>query len=138
MPLISIKILLQTWNTAQAASLIEPASLLAVLATNASNNLVQDSVFAMNNGGMTIRDASHRNVIQDSEFYDTIFAWPWDAVKETGLLERGGVYAAGSPSARGNVIRRNVFHDYFDAFDVCPGEPDPGEPVHPTNERVTR
>lgn len=106
----------------------------AIYLDDASNNLVQDSTFALNNGGITIRDASHRNVIQDNEFYDTIFAWSWDAVKATGFLERGGVYFGGTPDGRGNVIRRNRFHDYFDGFDVCPGEPNPDEPLHQTNE----
>lgn len=106
----------------------------AIYFKHASHNLVQNSVFALNNGGITVRDGSHRNVIQDNEFYDTIAAWPWDAVKATGLLERGGVYFAGSTSVRGNVIRRNIFHDYFDGFDVCPSEPLPGEPIQPTNE----
>ncbi len=96
---------------------------------NASHNLVQDSVFAIDNGGIAIRDASHRNVIQDNEFYDTIADWPWDAVKAASYLERGGVYFGGSTSGRGNVIRRNIFHDYFDGFDVCPGEP-----ISQTNE----
>jgi hypothetical protein len=95
----------------------------AIYFRDASNNLVQDSVFAINNGGITVRGASHRNVIQDNEFSDTIFDWPWDAVKAAGNLERGGVYFGGPVSGRGNVIRRNIIHDYFDGFDVCPGEP---------------
>lgn len=101
----------------------------AIYFDNASHNLVQDSVFAINNGGITIRDVSHRNVIQDNEFYDTMFDWPWDSVKAAGNLERGGVYFGGSTSGRGNVIRRNIFHGYFDGFDVCPGEP-----ISQTNE----
>jgi len=101
----------------------------AIYFKNASNNLVQGSVFAINNGGLTIRDVSQRNVIQDNEFYDTIFNWPWDAVKAASYLERGGVYFGGSTSGRGNVIRRNIFHGFFDGFDVCPGEP-----ISQTNE----
>jgi hypothetical protein len=95
----------------------------AIYFNNASNNLVQDSIFAINNGGITIRGESHRNVIQDNEFYDTVFDWSWDAVKAAGSLERGGVYFGAPTSGRGNIIRRNIFHDYFDGFDVCPGEP---------------
>jgi hypothetical protein len=95
----------------------------AIYFNNASNNLVQDSIFALNNGGITIRGESHRNVIQDNEFYDTISDWPWDAVKAAGSLERGGVYFGGATSGRGNVVRRNIFHGFFDGFDVCPGEP---------------
>jgi hypothetical protein len=95
----------------------------AIFFKDASNNLVQGSIFAINNGGIAIRDVSHRNVIQDNEFYDTISGWPWDAVKAASYLERGGVYFGGLASGRGNVIRRNIFHDFFDGFDVCPGEP---------------
>ncbi|HXV98951.1 MAG TPA: right-handed parallel beta-helix repeat-containing protein [Anaerolineae bacterium] len=102
----------------------------AIYFKNASDNLVQDSNFAINNGGIAIREESHRNVIQTNEFYDTIFDWPWDAVKATGSLERGGVYFGGPLNGRGNVIRRNIFHDYFDGFDICPGEP----PSSQTNE----
>ena len=101
----------------------------AIVFKDASNNLVQGSVFALNNGGITIRDLSHRNVIQNNEFYDMISGWPWDAVKAAGSLERGGVYFGGSSSGRGNVIRRNTFHGFFDGLDVCAGEP-----VSQTNE----
>lgn len=101
----------------------------AIRFKNASHNLVHGSTFALNNGGVTIRDLSHRNVIQNNVFYDTISGWPWDSVKATGLLERGGVYFGGSSSGRGNVIRRNIFHGFFDGFDVCGGEP-----VTQTNE----
>jgi hypothetical protein len=101
----------------------------AIYFKDASHNLVQGSTFSLNNGSITIRDLSHRNVIQHNEFYDTISGWPWDSVKETGLLERGGVYFGGASSGRGNVIRRNIFHGFFDGFDVCGGEP-----VNQTNE----
>src|SRR5690606_40124692 len=61
-----------------------------------------------------IRGHSHRNVIQGNEFFHSIFDWSWDAVKETKLLERGGIYFGGDPGGRGNVIRRNSFHDSFE------------------------
>jgi hypothetical protein len=106
----------------------------AIYFKNASNNLVQDAIFAINNGGITIKEAAQRNVIQDNEFYDTLFTWSWDAVKATGYLERGGVYFGAPTGARGNVIRRNIFHDYFDGFDICASEPMPGEAQRQTNE----
>lgn len=92
---------------------------------DASDNLVQGSVFDSNNGGMAIRGHSHRNVIQGNEFFHSIFDWSWDAVKETKLLERGGIYFGGDPGGRGNVIRRNSFHDSFDGLDPCFSDPTP-------------
>jgi hypothetical protein len=87
---------------------------------NASDNLVQGCTFAFNDLSVTIGGVSHHNVIQDSEFYDTIFDWPWDAGKASGL-ESWGVRVGGQ-TVRGTVIRRNVFHDCFDCLDVCPLE----------------
>ncbi|MEZ4869895.1 MAG: right-handed parallel beta-helix repeat-containing protein [Caldilineaceae bacterium] len=94
----------------------------AIYFNDASNNLVQDSTFALNNGGITIKGVSHRNVIQNNEFYDTTFTWPWDAVKAASYLERGGVFFASPAGGRGNIIRRNIFHDFFDGFDTCASE----------------
>jgi hypothetical protein len=92
----------------------------AIYFNNASDNLVQGCTFAVNDLGIGIKRDSHRNVIQDSEFYDTIFDWPWDAVKAGSGLETGGVRFYDPTTGRGNVIRRNTFHDYFDGFGVCP------------------
>jgi len=89
---------------------------------DASDNLVQGCVFAHNDVGVGIKRDAHRNVIQDNEFYDTIFDWPWDEVKEVGGLEDGGVVFYDPAVGRGNVIRRNVFHDDFDGMCVCPSE----------------
>ena len=89
----------------------------------ASHNLVQGSTFFLNNGGITIQGVSQRNVVQDNDFSDTLFRWSWDALKEIRFLERGGVYFGNPPGGRGNIIRRNAFHDYFDGLDVCSGEP---------------
>jgi len=86
----------------------------------ASDNLVQGCTFASNDLGIGIKYASHRNVIQDNEFYDTIFDWPWDGVKDVGSLEDGGIAFYDPATGRGNVIRRNTFHDDFDGFHVCP------------------
>ena len=89
---------------------------------NASDNLVQGCTFAINDTGLVLKQESHRNVIQDNEFYDTIFTWSWDAVKTEENLETGGVRFGSQTTGRGNVIRRNVFHDYFDGFSACPSE----------------
>jgi hypothetical protein len=92
----------------------------AIYFNNANDNLVQGCTFAVNDLGIGIKRTSHRNVIQDNEFYDTDFDWPWDAVKEGSQLETGGVRFYSPTDGRGTVIRRNTFHDYFDGFGVCP------------------
>ncbi len=94
----------------------------AIYFNNASDNLVQGCTFAVNDLGIGIKRASHRNVIQDNEFYDTDFNWDWDAVKAGSRLETGGIRFYSPTTGRGNIIRRNTFHDYFDGFGACPGE----------------
>lgn len=95
----------------------------ALFFDDANHNLVQGSTFFMNNGGMTIQGVSFGNVVQENDFSDTLFRWSWDAVKETRYLERGGVYFANPSGGRGNIVRRNSFHDFFDGLDICSGEP---------------
>ncbi len=92
----------------------------AIYFNNASDNLVQGCTFAVNDLGIGIKRASHRNVIQDNEFYDTDFDWPWDAVKSGSRLETGGIGFYDPVTGRGNIIRRNTFHDYFDGLGICP------------------
>jgi parallel beta-helix repeat protein len=92
----------------------------AIYFDGASDNLVQGCVFASNDLGIGIKRASGRNVIQDNEFYDTIFDWPWDDIKDVGGLEDGGIGFYDPVTGRGNVIRRNTFHDDFDGFSACP------------------
>ena len=92
----------------------------AIYFNNASDNLVQGCTFAVNDLGIGLKRDSHRNVIQDNTFYDTDFDWPWDAVKAGSGLETGGIRFYDPATGRGNVIRRNTFHDYFDGFGVCP------------------
>jgi hypothetical protein len=92
----------------------------AIYFDGASDNLVQGCTFAINDLGIGIKRAAHRNVIEDNEFYDTDFDWPWDAVKAGSELETGGVRFYGPADGRGTVIRRNTFHDYFDGFGACP------------------
>jgi parallel beta-helix repeat protein len=88
---------------------------------NASNNLVQGCTFAMNNLGIGIKYASHRNLIQDNLFYDDLFAWPWDSFYEGEVpYGSGGLRFYEPADGRGTVIRRNTFHDFFDGFGACP------------------
>jgi len=93
----------------------------AIYFNNASNNLVQHCTFAINDLGIGLKRASGRNLIQNNTFYDTDFNWDWDAVKTGSALETGGVRFYSPTTGRGNVIRRNTFHDYFDGFGACPG-----------------
>ncbi len=86
----------------------------------ASDNLVQGSTFFNNDLGIGIKRESSRNVFQDNEFSDTDFLWPWDAVKDGSNLETGGIGFYSPATGRGNVIRRNIFHDYFDGATTCP------------------
>jgi parallel beta-helix repeat protein len=108
---------------------------------NGSFNLVHGCTFSTNGYGIILQGAAHRNVIEENEFYDTIYDWPWDAVKalhdQTGQgMETGGLKVfdphPNDPSAmpRGTVIRRNRFHDFFDSMSVCTFE----TAVVPTNE----
>jgi len=94
----------------------------AIYFDDASDNLVQGCTFASNDLGIGIKRDSHRNVIQDNEFYDTIFDWPWAEIKDVGGLEDGGVAFYDPTTGRGNVIRRNTFHDDFDGLAVCPSD----------------
>ena len=96
----------------------------AIYFDNASDNLVSGCTFAVNDLGVGIKRASHRNVIQDSLFYDTVFDWPWDAFYAGISLSSGGIRFYSPTTGRGNVIRRNTFHDYFDGFGACPNETD--------------
>ena len=92
----------------------------ALYFNDASDNLVQDCVFLINDLGIGLKRDSHRNVIQDSSFSDTTNAWPWDAVKTGAALETGGIRLYEPMTGRGTVIRRNTFHHYFDGLGVCP------------------
>jgi parallel beta-helix repeat protein len=92
----------------------------AIYFYNANDNLVQGCTFAVNDLGIGIKRDSNRNVIQDNTFYDVDFDWPWDAVKAGSRLETGGIRFYDPATGRGNVIRRNTFHDYFDGLGVCP------------------
>jgi hypothetical protein len=92
----------------------------ALYLNNANDNLIRGCTFAVNDLGIGIKRDSGRNLIEQNEFYDTVFDWPWDAVKAGSGLETGGVRFYDPATGRGNVIRGNTFHDYFDGFGVCP------------------
>ena len=87
---------------------------------NASNNLVEGCTFEKNDLGIGIKRYSSRNVIQNNVFSDVIFQWPWDHIKDVGRLEDGGIVFYDPVDGRGNIIRRNTFHDDFDGFGACP------------------
>ncbi len=94
----------------------------AIYLSGASSNLVQGCTFALNDLGIGFKYGSGRNLVQDNLFYDTVYDWPWDAFY-SGIDMLGSGLSFYSPvSGRGNVIRRNVFHDFFDGFDACPEE----------------
>jgi len=92
----------------------------AVYLDGASDNLIRGCTFQVCDLGIGLKRACHRNLIEDNDFSDTIFDWPWDAVKAGSGLETGGVRLYDPMTGRGNVIRGNVFHDHFDGFGVCP------------------
>ena len=92
----------------------------AIYFNDASDNLVQGCTFAINDLGIGLKYDSHRNIIQDNTFYDADYDWPWNAVKAGSGLETGGIRFYDPTPGRGNVIRRNTFHDYFDGLGVCP------------------
>ena len=94
----------------------------AIYLDTASDNLVRGCIFADNDLGVGIKRASHRNVIEENQFSDSIFDWPWDGVKGVGGLEDGGVSFYDPATGRGNIIRRNIFHDDFDGLGLCPSD----------------
>ncbi len=104
----------------------------AIYFNNASDNLVRGCTFAINDVGIGLKRDSGRNVIEDNTFYDADFDFPWDAVKDGSGLESGGVIFYDPVTGRGNIIRRNTFHDYFDGFTSCP-ESDNGGSTNETD-----
>jgi len=92
----------------------------AIYLDGASNNVIRRCEIHACDLGIGLKRESHRNVIEDNDFSDTIFDWPWDAVKAGSALETGGVSFYDPMTGRGNVIRGNTFHDDFDGFSVCP------------------
>lgn len=94
----------------------------AVYIRDGSDNLVRGCRFVVNDLGIGLKGATHRNVIEDNDFSDTIAGWTWEDVKAEGNLETGGVRFYSPVDGRGTVIRRNRFHNFFDGLGICPGD----------------
>ena len=94
----------------------------AIYIRDGSDNLVKGCRFITNDLGIGLKGNTHRNVIEDNEFSDTIAGWTWEDVKAEGNLETGGVRFYSPDDGRGTVIRRNKFHDFFDGLGICPNE----------------
>lgn len=85
---------------------------------DAHDCLVQDCTFAVNDLGLYVECDSSRLTVQDNEFFDCIYHWPWSATKGQSL-ETGGIRVYSRYIGRGLVVRRNVFHDFFDGLCIC-------------------
>ena len=96
----------------------------AIYFLDGSDNLVRACTFTSNDVGVGIKYESHRNVIENSEFFDSVYGWSWDGVKQNSAwsIEDGGIYVYEPCTGRGTVIRRNTFHDDFDGLHVSPEE----------------
>jgi parallel beta-helix repeat protein len=92
----------------------------ALYIRDGSDNLVKDCRFITNDLGIGLKGTASRNVIEGNEFSDTVAGWTWEDVKAEGNLETGGVRFYSPVDGRGNVIRRNKFHDFFDGLGICP------------------
>lgn len=100
----------------------------AIYIDGGSDNRISQCRFVMNDTGVSVKRAAHRNVIEDNQFSDDLFDWPWDAVKDASrgdpLTESGAVELFSPVTGKGNVIRRNVVHDVFDGIGACPQSTD--------------
>lgn len=92
----------------------------AVYLNGASDCWIRNCTFAVNDTAVGIKRDANRNLIEHNTFYDTLYLWPWDAVKAGAQLENGAIAFFSPVTGRGNIIRRNNFHDFFDAFTACP------------------
>jgi len=84
-----------------------------IVLTDSSNCIVRACTIHNARNGLAILGAqAGENLIQDSEFYDTeVFDWPWQVCKAhdpegSAIVLQGG---------RGNVIRNNRLHGFFNA-----------------------
>ena len=94
----------------------------AIYLNNASDNLIQNCTFTINDMGIGIKRLSHRNLIQDNHFADDISDRVWEVFYSGDVsFGAGGItFYADSTHGRGNVIRRNQFEDMFDGAGICP------------------
>ena len=94
----------------------------AIYIRDGNDNLVRGCRFITNDLGIGIKGNAGRNVIEQSDFSDTIAGWTWEDVKAEGNLETGGVRFYSPTDGRGTVIRGNKFHNFFDGLGICPGD----------------
>ncbi|MCB1053443.1 MAG: right-handed parallel beta-helix repeat-containing protein [Acidobacteria bacterium] len=92
----------------------------AIYINDSSNHVIRNCLFRNNDLGVGLKRAAHRNTIENCQFYDDTFLWPWDGVKAGSNLETGGVAFYSPTSGRGNVIRNNHFENYFDGLASSP------------------
>lgn len=87
----------------------------------ANNNVVQNCKIRISDSGIVIKNNANNNVIQDNEFIEDTFSFPWRGVKDDAPhLETGGFRFSSTVTGRCNVIRRNTFHGFFDGAKICP------------------
>ncbi len=94
----------------------------AIYLNGASDNVIQSCTFGINDTDIGIKRLSHRNLIQDNDFYDDISDWIWDVFYSGDISIGAGaiLFYADSTHGRGNVIRRNRFENMFDGAHLCP------------------
>ena len=85
-----------------------------VVIRNSSGCVVRNSVIHNSRHGISIvGTASTQNLIEGCEVYDTsVWEWPWQLCKAHDP-EGAAIYLQ---AGRGNVIRRNRIHGYFNAL----------------------
>ena len=107
----------------------------AIYVSDSNDIVVEKCVFDCNDMGVYVTNNSNRLTVQDCEFFDDIFDWPWDAVKAEDNLEAMGLVHTFSPFVgRGLVVRRNKVHDTFDGMCVSPYTKGPWNGAGVSNE----
>ena len=91
----------------------------ALTIEDADNVIVENCEFFMNHVGVVIAKNSSNTVIQECVFSDTVGDWSWDAWAASGSTVYTLLFSA-QLEGRGNVVRRNIFHDAIDGLIVCP------------------
>ena len=92
----------------------------AVYVDDGDDIVFRNCTFTMNDIGIGFKRDAHRNLIEQCTFSDSKKDWNWDGVKTTGDLEAGAIAFYDPVTGRGNVIRRNTFHNFFDGFGCSP------------------
>jgi parallel beta-helix repeat protein len=94
----------------------------AIYLRDGSDDVVQGCKFVSNDVGVALKGAANRNVIQDNELSDSIFNWRFEDMMNA-QLDDGQVAFIPPVDGRGNVVRRNVFHDDAAGISACPDGP---------------